>query len=71
MMTLRQVRQLEIALGLPLDYVDVTTHSDSEITVVVVTPRCAYCGTFNPTGHCDNCGASVLRDGDETSNPNR
>ena len=60
-MTFRQVQQLEIRLGCALDYVEVTTHGDSERTVCVTTPRCAYCGTFNPSGHCKHCGASVLR----------
>lgn len=61
LMTLREVRLLERDLGHPLTWVDVTTFRDPETMVLVVTPRCEYCGVVNPTGECARCGASIRR----------
>lgn len=59
--TRRAALLLAQALGHPLSLIDVTAFGDPEPMVIVTTPRCDYCGCFNPTGHCRACGASVLR----------
>jgi hypothetical protein len=61
--TARQVRLLEAAMGEKLEYIDVTTICCDERMLLVTTPRCEYCGRFNPSGHCRSCGACVLPDG--------
>jgi len=61
--TARQARILERELGQSLEWIDVATFGDHEPKVLILTPRCVYCGTLNQTGQCGRCGASVLRAG--------
>lgn len=61
--TQSQTKALEADFG-PLDWLEITEFGHAERRFLLGTALCAYCKMPNPTGRCQRCGASALRDGE-------